>query len=208
MAGINTQEILVGAADIYLGPSGTTRPALPAGAYKPVLDLAATWSHVGFTQEGLEMSYAPDYTDVEVDQWLDSALTFKSSMRVTFNTTLAQATLYNLMLAWGQSSTTLTSTASDATLDIGEGGLGDAPVERGLIALGNGAHGRTVGQATYSERFYHAFRIISVDETTHSLRRAENSAIPVSFRALPDVTTSKYGQIKERKRTWLILLNV
>lgn len=203
MAGINTQEIVVGAADIYLGPSGTTRPAPPAGArYQSVLDANASWSHVGFTMDGLEMAYSPDYTDVEVDQWLDSALVFKSSMRVTFNTTLAQATLYNLMLAWGQSSTTLTSTASDATLDIGDGGLGDSPTERGLIAVGNGSFGREAGQSTYSEKFYHAYRVINVDETTVGQRRAESTGIPVSFRALPDVATSKYGQVKERKRNW------
>lgn len=202
MPGINTQEIIIGACNIYLGPSGTTRPALGAAGYGAVLDANAAWSHVGFTQDGLEMAYSPDYTDVEVDQWLDSALTFKSSMRVMFNTTLAQATLYNLMLAWGQSSTTLTSNASEATLDIGDGDLGTAAVERGLIAIGNGTTGRTAGQATYSERFYHAYRIINVDETSIGMRRAENTGVPVSFRALPDQTTSKYGQVKERKRVW------
>lgn len=203
MPNYKTQELVVGAADIYIGPSGTTRPAIVAGTpYQTTLDAAAGWSQVGFTQDGFEMAYTPEFTDVEVDQWLDSALTFKSSMRVTFNTTLAQATLFNLMLAWGQSSSTLTSTASDATLDIGEGGLGSAPTERGLIAVGNGVYGRTAGQSTYSEKFYHAFRVIAVDETTVGHRRAENTGIPVSFRALPDQTTNKYGQIKERVRTW------
>src|SRR6478609_1560875 len=202
MPNYNTQELVIGACDLYLGPSGTTRPAETAQAYQTTLDANASWRQVGFTQDGFEMAYSPEYTDVEVDQWLDAALTFKSSMRVTFNTTLAQATLFNLMVAWGQSSTTLTSSASDATLDIGEGGLGAAPTERGLIAVGNGVFGRTVGQATYSEKFYHAYRVISVDETTVGHRRAENTGIPVSFRALPDSATNKYGVAKERKRTW------
>lgn len=202
MPNYNTKELVVGAADLYIGPAGTARPGLTNAAYQSVLDASGTWSQIGFTQDGLEMAYSPEYTDVEVDQWLDSALTFKSSMRVTFNTTLAQATLFNLMLAWGQSSTTLTSTASDATLDIGDGDLGSAPTERGLIAVGNGVYGRTASQATYSEKFYHAYRVISVDETTVGHRRAENTGIPVSFRALPDTATNKYGQVKERKRTW------
>src|SRR6478735_8118049 len=105
MPNYNTKELVVGAADIYIGPTGTTRPALSAAAYQAALDADANWKNVGFTQDGLEMAYTPEYTDIEVDQWLDSALTFKSSMRVTFNTTLAQATLFNLMVAWGQSST-------------------------------------------------------------------------------------------------------
>lgn len=205
MAGqVNKQNIVVGAASVYLGDAwdGTgsdPKPAFAGVSYRDTLDASASWTNVGYTQEGLEISYEPDYGDVEVDQLLDSALVFKQSMRVSLNTTLAEATLYNLMVAWGQAAATLTSSASEATLDIEGGSLGEAPVERGLIAVGNGVHGRTGAQ--YSERVYHAYRVLNVESSSHSLRRNENTGIPVSLRALP-ANTGKYGIIKDRKRIW------
>lgn len=202
MAGtVNKQNILVGAASLYLGPSGTARPVMGAGSYKATLDGDATWVNVGFTQEGLEVSYEPDYGDVEVDQLLDSAVIFKQSMRVSLNTTLAEATLYNLMISWGQAAASLTSGASSATITIDAGSLGDAPVERGFIAVGNGAFGRGTASA-YSERTYHAYRVLSVEQSAHSLRRNEATGIPVSFRALPDDASGKYGIVHDRARTW------
>lgn len=205
MAGqVNKNNIIVGAASVYLGPAwdGTgsdPKPAFAGVSYRDTLDAHVDWTNVGYTQEGLEVSYEPDYGDVEVDQLLDSAVVFKQSMRVSLNTTLAEATLYNLMIAWGQAASTLTSNASDATLDIEGGSLGEAPVERGLIAVGNGVHGRTGAQ--YSERVYHAYRVLNVESSSHSLRRNENTGIPVSLRALP-ANTGKYGIIRDRVRTW------
>lgn len=202
MAGsLDRRNIIVGAARIYLGPSGSNRPALGAGSYATTLDEDATWRNVGYTQEGFELAYEPDYGDVEVDQIMDSALTFKQGMRVSVNVTLAEATLYNLMVAWGQASNTLTSTASTATLDVVSDELGAAPVERGLIAVGPGAHGRATTSEAYPERVFHAFRAINVDSTTVASRRSENMGIPVSLRCLPD-DNGKYGTMTDRKRTW------
>lgn len=215
----NKQNILVGAASIYISNTPddatdvgiTAKPAyVPTESYKTTLDVAwdaaegdlaeaAAWKPTGYTQEGLEVSYEPDYGDVEVDQLLDSAVVFKQSMRVSLNTTLAEATLYNLMLAWGQSASSLTSDASNAELDIEGGSLGEAPEERSFIAVGNGAHGRAGSQ--YSERVYHAYRVLNVESSTHGLKRNENTGIPVSFRALP-ADSGLYGKIKDRKRNW------
>ncbi len=216
---VNTQNILVGAASLYIANAGvvdpTLKPAFAVASYRTTLEAtpwvpastdassAAAWQGVGFTQEGLEVSYEPSYGDVEVDQLLDSALVFKQSMKVSLNTTLAEATLYNLMLAWGQAASTLTSTASDAELDVQGGSLGDAPIERAFIAVGNGSYLRS-GQTNvsqYGERVYHVYRTLNVEASTHSMKRNESTGIPVSFRALP-ASTGSYGKIKDRKRTW------
>lgn len=217
------ENVIVGAASIYLGPAGqwvdptanpkvSTKPAfeteqagppiVPARSYRDTLDGDNKWVNPGLTQEGLEVSYEPDYGDVEVDQLLDSAVVFKQSMRVSLNTTLAEATLYNLMLAWGQSDDSLTFETGDTEKEEGElaidgGSLGEAPYERGFIAVGNSP--RSGGK--YGERVYHAFRTLNVESSTHSMRRNENTGIPVSFRALP-ADNGLYGTIKDRKRTW------
>lgn len=214
MAGdVNKQNIIVGAASVYLGDTisdidtdadavGTDagqRPAFAAAtSYRKTLNDSADWRNVGYTQEGLEVSYEPQYGDVEVDQLLDSALVFKQSMRVSLNTTLAEATLYNLMIAWGQAASTLTSTASEASLDIEGGSLGEAPNERGLVAVGNSTAG---ADGQYGERVYHAYRVLNVEASSHSLKRDANTGIPVSLRALP-ADNGKYGVIKDRARSW------
>ena len=211
MAGtFNKQNITVGAATIYLGAAwdGTTPAADPAPAYtvasyKSILDAHASWTNVGYTMEGLEVSYEPEYGDVEVDQILDSALTFKQSMRVSLNTTLAEATLYNLMIAWGQAAATFSSNASEANIDIDGGSLGASATERGLIAVANGVHDRA-GQAdpsAYGERIYRAFRVLNVESVTTGHKRNEATGIPVSLRALP-ANNGLYGKIKDRRRTW------
>ena len=103
------KNIIIGAAAVYLSAEDSTSedwvangaPALPSPAgtasMAPALDASADWKHSGFTSEGVEVSYEPDYGEVEVDQLLDSAKLFKQSMRVMVNTTFSEATLENLL---------------------------------------------------------------------------------------------------------------
>lgn len=209
MAG-NKKNIIVGAAQVFIGPSGTTRPPEGAGSYRATLDAGANgsttgngtavsdWRDVGYTQDGLEVATDPSFGEVEVDQLLDSAKIFKDGMGLSISTTFAEATLLNLLVAWGQAGSTLTSTASDKTFEIDGGALGEAPLERGLIAVGNGPE-KTSSNA-YSERFYHAYRVLSVEGSSHSLARADATVLPVTFRALPE-SNGKYGIIRDRLLT-------
>jgi hypothetical protein len=202
------RNIIIGAAALYISTKDSTDagwgsgPALPAApgagsSFTTALDGSADWRHAGFTTEGLEVSYEPDYGDVEVDQLLDSAKLFKQSMRVTINTTLAEAALENLLVAWGQQSATLTSTSSTTELGIAAGALGDEPVERALVAVGPGPKSATGNKR---ERLYHARRVLSVESSAHSVRRNEATVFPVAFRLLPDpnFSGSEYGVIRDR----------
>lgn len=203
------RNIIVGAAALYTGATdstagGYTVPALPAApaggtSFATALEGATgVWRHAGFTSEGLELSYEPDYGDIEVDQLLDSAKIFKQSMRVMVNTTLSEASLENLLIVWGQGSSTLASTTSESTLGIAAGALGDEPVERALAAVGVAP--RTAGGAK-RERVYYARRVLSVESSAHALRRNEATVFPVSFRLLPDPsqpTGQEYGIIRDR----------
>ena len=203
----NKKNIIVGAARIYVGPSLD-----PVGAAATVTGLKATgttaqadhmeatgqvnagWRNVGFTQDGLEFATDPSFGEVEVDQLLDAARIFKDGMSVTLSTTFAEATLDNLLIAWGQSDDTLASSGGAREIDVTSGELGEAPLERGLVAVGNGPEGAN-GQ--YTERTYFAYRVLSVEASTHSLARAEATTIPVSFRALP-ADNGRYGSIRDR----------
>jgi hypothetical protein len=199
------KNIIIGAAQVYLGPSwDTTNGANPAPAvvdsgggqsYVTTMNASGTWINVGYTQDGVEVATDPTWDDVEVDQLLDAAKIFKSGMSLTVATTFAEATLENLLIAWGQATSTLNSFASYRQLDIDGGSLGAAPLERGLIAVGNAPE--KTSSNNYGERTYHAYRVLSVESVSHTLARAEATVVPVTFRALPG-DNGKYGYVRDR----------
>ena len=138
-----------------------------------------------------------------VDQALDSVKMFKQGMRVSVNTTLAEATLENLIVAWGQQTGTLKASGTGATeqktVAISGGNLGDDPVERALAFVGNAPKGASDNKKR--ERVYHLRRALQVESSAHSLSRTDATTFPVSFRCLPDsafASGGDYGQIIQR----------
>jgi hypothetical protein len=198
-----SNSIIVGAAQVYVSakdsldvswgtsPSGIPLPALtPNTTAKVALNASAAWRNVGFTQEGIEVTVEPDFGEVQTDQTLDTPKMYKQGMRVSVNTTLAEASLTNLVLAWGQNESTLNA----GTLTLSAGTLGEAPVERSLAFVGP-------GEGVKKERVYYVRRALQVESSAHRLSRNDPTAIPVSFRLLPEVSisgNSDYGQVIER----------
>lgn len=201
---LETKNIIVGAARIFLGKTEGSVASLPTEdltkSFATVLQTtgAATWDEVGLTSEGLEVAFEPEYLDVEVDQLLDSAGLFKMRMRVTVRTSFTEATLANLAKALGQRSTTVVGN----DLKLPGGSLGEFPVERSFAAVGNGPRNDTLtaNNTKTPERVYYARRAISVEAVTHSLKRDAATVYPVAFRLLPDTsyTGSEYGLIRDR----------
>lgn len=203
----DVRNIIVGAAKMFIGVTGETAyggiTALPAltgttslVAAAGALTTSTSWRNVGYTMEGVELSVEPDFGEVEVDQLLDSARLFKQSMRVTANTTLAEATLENLLVVWGQSRP-VASPGTFSDIDILAGELGDVPFERSLAFVGPSttANGK-------AERIYWAARAVQTESTSIALRRSEATGLPASFRLLPDASQSsgpvRYGRIIDR----------
>lgn len=203
----NEENILVGAADVFVGPTGDVEPTFPdTGSFRESLHSqyeddpeTAEWRPVGLTQGGVEFSYAPDFGEVEVDQWLDVAKMFKQRQSVTVSTTFAEATLENLLFAWGQQEDTYDEAGSE--LRITAGALGDRPRETGLIFIGQ-APG---SEAVDSERVYHLYRVLNVETSAFTLGRSEATTIPVSMRCLPTSAAggsdADYGIVFDRTIT-------
>lgn len=159
------------------------------------------YRNVGFTNNGLQITYNPTYDSVTVDQLLDTAKLFKSAMEVMIATEMSEGTLENIVTVFGQTSSTLsavtgTSTTTKQELGLAAGSLGAAPTERQLIAIGQAP---TAG-STSSERVYYARRVLSVQQSQHSLARTTATTFPVTFRLLPDAnySGSEYGKIIDR----------
>jgi hypothetical protein len=223
------RNIIVGAAQVFVSKGDSTdtanyKKAMPTfGAVKTAAnyleqDATADWRNVGFTSEGFEISYEPQYGEVEVDQLLDSARIFKTQLRVMLRTSMSEGTLENVRTAFGQandsqvntvytqSGNVVSSAAQSAygapagdenVLRLSAGSLGESPVERSLIAVGPGP---TTEATVKTERVYLARRVLSMETVSHALRRNEATVYPVTFRCLPDddFVGAEYGEILDR----------
>ena len=214
----NAKNIIVGAGALYVGATtGTeygenTLPAASAtlsASVKRLTDPAnvdpTDWKSVGYTSEGAELSFEPDFGEVQVDQLLDVAKIFKQGQRVMVNTTLTEATLENMLIVLGADSDDLSgaSTADIQTFTINGGSLGVTPVERSLAIIGPGPESKTAAGEVV-ERVYLAYRALSMDTVTVGIRRNEATVFPVSFRLLASSTNTAadgnaaYGKIIDR----------
>jgi hypothetical protein len=156
----------------------------------------AAYRNVGYTNNGLQITYNPTYDSVTVDQLLDTARLFKSAMEVMIATEMSEGTLENVLVVFGQKGSTLTG---GDTLGLEAGALGSAPTERQLIAVGQAP----TDESPNSERVYYARRVLSVQQSQFSLARTQATTFPVTFRLLPDAnySGSEYGKIIDRSWT-------
>lgn len=200
--GTNSQ-IIVGAAALFTYEDGELTnnllPAYDAGTtYKDTLEDHADFRNVGYTMNGLELSFQPDFGEVQVDQLLDVAKLYKQGMTVNLNTTFAEATLENLLFAIagkGGVDGDLTTVSGNPTLELTAGNIGECPVERGLVAVGPGTGDCAAGSSI--ERVYVAYRALSIENVTVSAKRDEATMFEVSFRLLPN-NDATYGKIVDR----------
>ena len=210
----SSSNIIVGAAALFThdaGPIGyvtatgaitdtqanTDLPALTASttSYKETLSNSPAntkFTNIGYTSNGLELAFQPDFGDVAVDQLLDVARLFKQGMTVNLNTAFAEATLENLLVAIASNEEIATG-SNLSTLRMSAGDIGDVPLERGIVAVGPGSGSAAVAK----ERIYVAYRALSIENVTVSAKRDEASMFEVSFRLLPNDNAS-YGKIVDR----------
>jgi hypothetical protein len=243
MAKPTSRNVIVGAAATFLSVADSlstdwdsiTLPArVPGTPYVRTLeanDAASAptrkWRGTGYTSGGIEVSYNPDYGEVDVDQLLDAAKMFKQKMTATVKTTFAEATLENLAIVWAQGGSSIRSADSSATatdvtgatvdatkdfegvavpadevvLGMEAGALGVEPVERQMVFIGPSPRVAPGGVNANKkrERIYHVRRVLSVEASAHSQKKNEATLFPVTFRLLPsEVSGAEYGTIRDR----------
>ena len=214
----NSNQIIVGAAQLFVSKQGPLEynsvvdeyvfgsasvsgiPAFVAGTlYADTVEAATTnWRNVGYTMNGLEVQFQPDFGEVQVDQLLDVAKLYKQGMQVNMVTAFAEATLENLLVAVATADSNFNDADPDeVTLNLSAGDLGEVPLERALIAVGPGSGDPNATGADQVERVYVAHRALSIDSVTVSAKRDTPSMYEVSFRLLPTANGS-YGKIVDR----------
>ncbi|MFZ9241657.1 MAG: hypothetical protein ACO295_00490 [Sediminibacterium sp.] len=218
----DSKKIIVGAAQLFISKSGALEyvsgtgpdasyaftgqsasasvPAFSAStSYADTLEAAtANWRNVGYTMNGLEVQFQPDFGEVQVDQLLDVARLYKQGMQVNMATAFAESTLENLLVAVAAKESDFDDDNADLLqFNIASGDLGEVPVERALIAVGPGSGDPAAVGVAAKERVYTANRALSIDNVTVSAKRDEASMFEVSFRLLPAANGS-YGKIVDR----------
>ena len=226
----NAKNILVGASPLFISstdstditnyvdnaePGSTAAAAFVSGtSYTSTLNGVTSgtfyYRNVGYTNNGLQITYNPTYDSVTVDQLLDTAKLFKSAMEVMIATEMTEGTLENVLTVFGQGSSTLTTEAGFSTgtvnktktLGLAAGALGVAPTERQLIAVGQAPTTTDGDNSKTTERVYYARRVLSVQQSQFSLARNNPTTFPVTFRLLPSGDTAyagqEYGKIIDR----------
>ena len=199
-------NIIVGAAALFVADTTLDAASLTAfettKSFKDTLTNDADYTNVGYTTNGLELQFQPDFGEVQVDQILDVAKLYKQGMQVSLATSFAEATLENLLLSLAYKDSKLTGdkgTSAGLALDLSAGDIGECPVERGLVAVGPGT-GDCVDSTTV-ERVYTAYRALSIENVTVSAKRNEASMFAVNFRLLPEDVSGSYGKIVDRTFT-------
>jgi stage V sporulation protein SpoVS len=201
----NSSNIIVGAASFFVADHALDASVLPAfvanESYRDTLGGESEFTNVGYTMNGLELVFAPDFGEVQVDQLLDVAKLYKQGMTVNMNTAFAEATLENLLIALAYGDDKIggnKSSSGGLTVDLSAGDLGECPVERGIVAVGPGTG--DCKDSDQIERVYAAYRALSIESVTVSAKRDEASMFEVSFRLLPEDVSASYGKIIDR--TW------
>jgi hypothetical protein len=243
----NARNILVGASPLFISNIDSTTAGygtyensepgtanagalVPGTSYTDTLNAIDSgtfyYRNVGFTNNGLQITYNPTYDSVTVDQLLDTAKLFKSAMEVMIATEMSEGTLENVLVVFGQpddptnnaaitqDNTIIKSgagTSHKTTLGLAAGALGIAPTERQLIAVGQAPTRLASGTAladenvARSERVYYGRRVLSVQQSAFTLARSAPTTFPVTFRLLPTATSGyegqEYGKIIDRVLT-------
>lgn len=215
----DSRQIIVGAAQIFVAKAGSLKyitgtdpaeysfdglagsdiPAFVDGTkYADTLTSAsANWRNVGYTSNGLEVQFQPDFGEVQVDQVLDTVRFFKQGMSVSLVTAFAEGTLENLVVAVAANDADYSVSGGNTTLVLNSGNLGEVPVERAIVAIGPGSGDPDAVGALEKERVYVAHRALSIESVTASAKRDAPTSFEVTFRLLP-ANNGSYGKIVDR----------
>jgi len=186
---VTTANIVVGEAAVKVGASNI---AMTNSDFDSLSD-------IGATQGGVEISWEPDMVDIEIDQYGDAAKVIQSKVKVMLKTTLAEATLNNLAIAWSydredDGADILVNNDGANTKTFMFGSQSVYPYEYALQIVGN-APGSTA--SVTKTRKFNTKRAVSFESSMISMKRAEATMFAVSFRILPNPadTGYEYGKI-------------
>lgn len=175
---ITTENIIIGPARLLAGEYGCED-----------LDLV----DLGGTTGGVTVSMSRTFYDVEADQAIGILKRQETGRTMKVSTTLLEATLSNLALAWGYGADAVTVDEVSGKTTFNIGNVTEIPYKR-LRFIGPGPEGQ--------ERTYDVHKVASVGDGSHDLRKESETGIPVEFEVLYDASQTgpdKFGKVVDAK---------
>jgi hypothetical protein len=151
-------------------------------------DLQIDGRPVGLTEGGVTCEMSQDIFGVSGDQIIANVEVYRQGMSMKISTNLQQASLANFKDVWDQKSTIQTD-GEKSTLKLG---LSTAVTKHELIFIGKSPAGL--------DRKYTIFIAYISAPSAHSLKKTENTKIPIEFTALPDLSQAEneeWGKIED-----------
>jgi hypothetical protein len=212
MAKVNYSNIVVGDGRLFAAP-GATQVSYGTFDWDITTNGENSQFYVGSTQNGVAMGWTPTMVDIEVDQFGDAARVIVQKVQVVIKTTLAEAVLENLALAWNyayqETLAPLNISASTmsglATAGIGANitqqlnlGIPSVYAKERFIRI-NGVAAGSTSENSLQYRTYRNTRAISYAASEFNMQRSDNQKYSVEFRILPDTqyTGKEYGYITD-----------
>lgn len=108
---VSATNLILGPGALYTGPFGSAEPADTAVATQPP---GAPFVDVGGTKDGVELTVAQEFTELEVDQIVDMVGRRLTKREFMVKTNLAEATLENLAVCMNAGAVTPGGTGATA----------------------------------------------------------------------------------------------
>lgn len=135
---------------------------------------------VGATSGGVTMSRTAQYLDVTTDQHKVTLKKYLTSDKRFVKTSLLEATLENLALAWGGVVTTAAGPPATDTLTMG---IDDEPATKTISFVGP-------APGTYKTRTFTHSLAVNMANSEHSYKKDGETMIPVEFELLADLSAT------------------
>lgn len=170
----NVANVFAGPTVTYLAPAGTAPPSL-ATQPSPATWIAAGYSPIGYTENGVDLVSTPSVKEIIADESISPLIYLVTAIKAEIKVTLFEASIENLARAI--SCTVLTNPGTGIkTLGLGSGNP--------LVAFRLGFQGAAPGGQ--GSRVIVAWRVQVTSAITQSYQRKDISKLACTFSALSD----------------------
>lgn len=171
---ITTSDLILGPGALYSGAFGAVEPVDTAVASDPDDEV---WTDVGGTYDGVEVTIAQEYTELEVDQVVDVVGRRLTKREFMIKTNLAQPTLENLALVMNAGTVASGGTGSTAfkSLEPNYATSATQPNYKALLMDGYAPNG--------NNRRVIVRKALSTDDVSFAYSKKDQTVFSVTFAA-------------------------
>lgn len=164
---VTTTNLIMGPGELYTGAFGATEPATVVTAP------TTGWTNVGGTMDGVTLSVAQEFTELEVDQVVDVPGRRLTKREMTIETNLAEPTLENLAVILNGAAPT--TGASEKTWEPVNSAAAFSPSYFAVIVDGLAPNGK--------RRRFIARRCLSTENVETAYKKDEQTVLSVTWTA-------------------------